>query len=129
MRFARVILDIPVSTLDRAYTYALPPEDEAGDFPIQVGCAVEVPFGNRRAIGFVTDIADAGGEFDGARIHSIRVPGVESIHEVFIGGPGQTLSIRHDATNFSCFWPGVALALRKVRSLHGLTVGLDQIMD
>ena len=66
MRFARVILDIPVSTLDRAYTYALPPEDEAGDFPIQVGCAVEVPFGNRRAIGFVTDIADAGGEFDGA---------------------------------------------------------------
>ena len=70
-----------------------------------------------------------GGEFDGARIHSIRVPGVESIHEVFIGGPGQTLSIRHDATNFSCFWPGVALALRKVQSLHGLTVGLDQIMD
>lgn len=70
-----------------------------------------------------------GGEFDGARIHSIRVPGVESIHEIFIGGQGQTLSIRHDATNFSCFWPGVALALRKVQSLSGLTVGLDQIMD
>ena len=70
-----------------------------------------------------------GGDFDGARIHSVRVPGVESIHEVFIGGPGQTLSIRHDATNFSCFWPGVALALRKVQGLHGLTVGLDQIMD
>lgn len=70
-----------------------------------------------------------GGEFDGARIHSVRLPGVESIHEIFIGGPGQTLCIRQDATDFSCFWPGVALALRKVRSLRGLTVGLDQIMD
>ena len=70
-----------------------------------------------------------GGDFDGARIHSLRLPGVESIHQVVIGGPGQTLTLRHDATNFSCFWPGVALALRRVRELSGLTVGLDKLMD
>ena len=58
LRVASVILDIPTTGLDRAYTYALPDADEAGDFPIRVGCAVEVPFGARRAIGFVTDVQE-----------------------------------------------------------------------
>ncbi|MCC6732869.1 MAG: hypothetical protein IT394_06545, partial [Candidatus Omnitrophica bacterium] len=40
----------------------------------------------------------------------------------------QILSIRHDTLDRSCFMPGVVLACRKVRSLKGLVVGLDQLL-
>ena len=43
MKLASVILDIPTQALDAPYTYAAP--EEAGDQPIEVGCAVLVPFG------------------------------------------------------------------------------------
>ena len=51
MKLASVILDIPTQALDAPYTYAVP--EEAGDQPIEVGCAVLVPFGPRQAVGFV----------------------------------------------------------------------------
>ena len=66
MRLAKVILDIPTTSLDRAYTYLVPDVDEAGDFPIRVGCAVLVPFGNRREIGFVVEMQEVPEEFAGA---------------------------------------------------------------
>lgn len=52
MNFASVILDIPTQALDSAYTYAVP-DDLVG---VQVGCAVLVPFGGRRAIGYVVSV-------------------------------------------------------------------------
>ena len=63
MRVAQVILDIQTKALDTAYTYLVPETQEAGDFPIEVGCAVQVPFGNRPAIGFVTSISEVGKDF------------------------------------------------------------------
>lgn len=54
MRIASVILDIPTQALESAYSYAVP--NDIGD--ISVGCAVLVPFGRRRAIGFVMSIED-----------------------------------------------------------------------
>lgn len=63
MRVAQVILDIPTTALDQAYTYALPEVAEAGDFPIEVGCAVLVPFGARDAIGFVVSIDEVPDDF------------------------------------------------------------------
>lgn len=69
-----------------------------------------------------------GGDFQGARIHSVRLPGVVAVQEVIFGGPGQTLTIRQDSTDRNGFWPGVALALRKVGGLKGLVYGLDEIM-
>ena len=42
------------------------------------------------------------------------------------GGPGETLTIRHDTTSREAFVPGVLRALERVRRLPpGLTVGLD----
>ena len=42
------------------------------------------------------------------------------------GGPGETLTIRHDTTSREAFVPGVLRALEAVRTLPpGLTVGLD----
>jgi 4-hydroxy-tetrahydrodipicolinate reductase len=61
-------------------------------------------------------------------IHSVRLPGLVAHQEVIFGGPGETLTIRHDTISREAFVPGVLLALEKVRSLPpGLTVGLEAI--
>lgn len=70
-----------------------------------------------------------GGELDGIRIHSVRLPGYVAHQEVIFGGLGQTLTIRHDSLNRESFMPGVMIACKKVRSLKGLTVGLDKLLD
>lgn len=62
------------------------------------------------------------------RIHSVRLPGLVAHQEVIFGGLGQTLAIRHDSTSRECFMPGVLLAIRKVRSLSGLVVGLENFL-
>jgi 4-hydroxy-tetrahydrodipicolinate reductase len=62
-------------------------------------------------------------------IHSIRLPGLVAHQEVIFGGPGETLTIRHDTTSREAFVPGVLLAADKVRGLPpGLTVGLDALL-
>jgi len=62
-------------------------------------------------------------------IHSVRLPGLVAHQEVIFGGPGETLTIRHDTTSREAFVPGVLLALDKVRDLPpGLTVGLDALL-
>ena len=62
-------------------------------------------------------------------IHSVRLPGLVAHQEVVFGGPGETLTIRHDTTSREAFVPGVFLALERVSSLEpGLTVGLDALL-
>jgi 4-hydroxy-tetrahydrodipicolinate reductase len=62
-------------------------------------------------------------------IHSVRLPGMVAHQEVLLGGPGQVLTIRHDATSREAYTPGVLLALDKLGSLPpGLTVGLDALL-
>lgn len=70
-----------------------------------------------------------GADYEGMKIHSVRLPGYVAHQEVIFGGLGQTLTIRHDSTGRDSFMPGVLLACKKVRSLKGLTVGLDKILD
>jgi 4-hydroxy-tetrahydrodipicolinate reductase len=62
-------------------------------------------------------------------IHSIRLPGLVAHQEVLLGGPGQLLTIRHDAFSREAYVPGVLLALERLESLSpGLTVGLDTLL-
>jgi 4-hydroxy-tetrahydrodipicolinate reductase len=62
-------------------------------------------------------------------IHSLRLPGLVAHQEVLLGGLGQVLTIRHDATSREAYVPGVLLALERVSSLPaGLTVGLDALL-
>ena len=62
-------------------------------------------------------------------IHSVRLPGPVAHQEVLLGGPGQLLTIRHDAISREAYVPGVLLALEKLPSLPpGLTVGLDALL-
>ena len=66
---------------------------------------------------------------DGVPIHSVRLPGLVAHQEVILGGPGETLTIRHDTTSREAFVPGVLRALAAVRDLPpGLTVGLDELL-
>jgi 4-hydroxy-tetrahydrodipicolinate reductase len=62
-------------------------------------------------------------------IHSVRLPGLVAHQEVILGGPGETLTIRHDTTSREAFVPGVLRAVEAVRTLPpGLTVGLDALL-
>jgi len=69
-----------------------------------------------------------GGVCDGVHVHSVRMPGFVASQEVIFGAAGQTLTIRHDSISRESFMPGVLLAIRKVRELKGLTVGLENIL-
>jgi 4-hydroxy-tetrahydrodipicolinate reductase len=65
----------------------------------------------------------------GVPIHSVRLPGFVAHQEVILGGPGETLTIRHDTTSRDAFVPGVLRAVEAVRTLPpGLTVGLDALL-
>lgn len=70
-----------------------------------------------------------GGEVEGVRVHSVRLPGLVAHQEVIFGGQGQTLTIRHDSTDRSSFMPGVLMAVRAVMTRPGLTVGLEPLLD
>lgn len=70
-----------------------------------------------------------GGEWEGIRIHSVRLPGFVAHQEVIFGGLGQSLTIRHDSLSRESFMPGVIHAIRRVRSLEGVVIGLEKIMD
>jgi len=62
-------------------------------------------------------------------IHSVRLPGLVAHQEVLLGGAGQVLTIRHDATSREAYTPGVLLALDRLSSLPpGVTVGLDALL-
>jgi 4-hydroxy-tetrahydrodipicolinate reductase len=70
-----------------------------------------------------------GAEIDGVRVHAVRLPGLVAHQEVLFGGPGQVLSLRHDAMDRTAFMPGVLMAIRAVADRRGLTVGLDALLD
>ena len=61
-------------------------------------------------------------------VHSVRLPGLVAHQEVLFGGQGQTLTIRHDSIDRTCFMPGVVLAVREVGARSGLVVGLEKLM-
>ena len=69
-----------------------------------------------------------GEQVEGVAIHSVRLPGLMAHQEIILGGPGQTLSIRHDTINRECYMPGVILAIKKVVKHKGLIYGLDTLL-
>jgi 4-hydroxy-tetrahydrodipicolinate reductase len=69
-----------------------------------------------------------GGQSESVRVHSIRLPGLGAHQEVIFGGPGQTLTIRHDSLNEESFMPGLLLAVRAVRDLERLVYGLEHLL-
>lgn len=70
-----------------------------------------------------------GADVDGVPVHSVRLRGLLAHQEVLLGGPGETVTLRHDSLDRSSFMPGVLLGVRQVGSHPGLTVGLEHWLD
>jgi 4-hydroxy-tetrahydrodipicolinate reductase len=70
-----------------------------------------------------------GEQVEGVTIHSVRLPGLLAHQEVILGGPGQTLIIRHDTISRECYMPGVMLAIKEVVKHKGLVYGLDTLLS
>jgi 4-hydroxy-tetrahydrodipicolinate reductase len=66
----------------------------------------------------------AGGGSAGVPIHSVRMKGLLSHQEVLFSNEGELLTIRHDSFSSESFAGGIIAAIRQVRSLKGLEVGL-----
>lgn len=69
-----------------------------------------------------------GAVVDGVHIHAVRATGLVAHQEVLFGGPGETLTIRHDSFDRISFMPGVLLAVRNVAAHPGLTIGIDGLL-
>jgi len=65
-------------------------------------------------------------------IHSVRLPGFVASQMVIFGGPGQTLTLRHDSIDRKSFMPGVILAVRHALALAAnggeLVYGLENLL-
>lgn len=70
-----------------------------------------------------------GADYDGMRIHSVRLPGLVAHQQVLLGGDGQLLTIRHDSFNRGSFMSGVTLSVKKVMELEELIYGLEHIIE
>jgi 4-hydroxy-tetrahydrodipicolinate reductase len=70
-----------------------------------------------------------GTKINGIPIHSLRVRGLVAHQEVVFGGPGETLTIRHDSLDRAGFMPGVLLGLRNIKNHPGVNVGLEGFLS
>ena len=70
-----------------------------------------------------------GGDFNGVRVHSVRLKSMVAHQEVLFAGEGELLTVRHDSFSRESFIPGVLMAVRKIGSWQGLKYGLDLILD
>jgi len=69
--------------------------------------------------------ADSG---DNVRVHAVRMPGMTAHQDIIFGGPGEGLTLRHDAYDRTSFAAGVLLAVRHVRERPGVTRGLAPLL-
>ncbi|MBS4176581.1 4-hydroxy-tetrahydrodipicolinate reductase [Lederbergia citrea] len=70
-----------------------------------------------------------GADYEGMRIHSVRLPGLVAHQQVLFGADGQSLTIRHDSYNRASFMSGVKVSVETVMTLNTLVYGLEHILD
>ncbi|HEM6115900.1 TPA: 4-hydroxy-tetrahydrodipicolinate reductase [Streptococcus suis] len=69
-----------------------------------------------------------GAEYDGFRIHSVRLPGLVAHQEVIFGAQGEGLTLRHDSYDRSSFMSGVNLGIKEVVKRDKLVYGLEKLL-
>lgn len=62
-------------------------------------------------------------------VHSLRLQGVMAKQEVLFGGTGEVLTISHETLSPTAYEAGLRLALGAARTIRGVTVGLDRLLD
>lgn len=60
-------------------------------------------------------------------VHSVRLPGLVAHQEVIFGGPGQTLTIRHDAPSREAYVPGVFMTCKWVLKEKQIAFDLEDV--
>ena len=108
------------------------------DAPSGTAVSTAELIGRARAAAGLGDVPDAtasgpagarGARIAGVPVHSVRLRGLVAHQEVLFGGPGETLTVRHDSLDRESFMPGVLLGIRAVGDRPGLTVGLEPLLD
>ena len=107
--------DAPSGTARRTASLIAAARREAGSGPMPDATSTELD-GAR------------GADVEGVRVHGMRLRGLVAHQEVMLGGPGETLTIRHDSMDRLSFMQGVLLGLRSIAGAPGLTVGLEEFM-
>jgi 4-hydroxy-tetrahydrodipicolinate reductase len=109
--------------------------DQKIDSPSGTGHKTAMEMAEARGKPFATNVPEKeplpgarGAEWQGIRLHSVRLPGLVAHHEVIFGAQGQVLTIRHDSTDRTSFMPGVLIAIREVLALDKLVLGLDNLL-
>jgi 4-hydroxy-tetrahydrodipicolinate reductase len=69
-----------------------------------------------------------GGSYCNIPIHSIRLPGFVAHQEIIFGAKGETIILKHDSIDRTCFMHGVCLACEKAPTLTSLIYGLEGIL-
>lgn len=145
MKTASVILDIKTQALDTPYTYLVPDAEnqftlfsaqEQEEYPIRVGCAVLVPLGNRRVVGFVISIQEGipeGLDIDPAKLKPIeRALGEPYFNEVG-AACAQFMADRYIAPLSSCVRlftpPGGVPKMERVDGRWQITHPVTQKVD
>jgi|SRR5579883_840373 len=110
--------------------------DQKIDAPSGTAFKMAQDMARERGKAFATNVPEKeavpggrGAEWEGLRLHSVRLPGLVAHHEVIFGAQGQILTLRHDSTDRTSFMPGVLIAIREVMKLDKLVVGLDNLLS
>ena len=74
------------------------------------------------------DAPARGLDVDGVPVHSLRMPGLHAWQEVRLANDHESVVLRHEALDRSCYVPGVLLAIRRVSSFVGLRHGLEHVL-
>ncbi|WP_423831575.1 4-hydroxy-tetrahydrodipicolinate reductase [Streptococcus equinus] len=69
-----------------------------------------------------------GADFDGMRIHSVRLPGLVAHQEVIFGAQGEGLTLRHDSYDRISFMSGVNIGIKAVVKQDKLVYGLEKLL-
>lgn len=76
-----------------------------------------------------TDQRARGQQVASIPVHSLRMEGLVAQQQVFFGGVGETLTIRHDTLDSRAYESGILLAVRAAVSMTGVRVGLESLID
>jgi 4-hydroxy-tetrahydrodipicolinate reductase len=60
-------------------------------------------------------------------VHSVRLPGLVAHQEIIFGGPGQTLTLRHDAPSRESYVPGVLMTCKWVLKEKQVAFDLEDV--
>lgn len=70
-----------------------------------------------------------GADFDGMRIHSVRLKGLIAHQQVMFGSLGESLTIRHDSYNRESFMTGLKICVNTVMNINHYVYGLENILE